>query len=98
MIVFIIVLKYDVSFLFTADVEKVFSYGGVSTSGRRNRLSGENLEMEIFLSRNKKILKDDLSLEYHKHEIEPLKHFKFFHLKIHASLFLFVNTKKVCIV
>ena len=40
----------------SAPVERVFSTAGIITSGRRNRLTGFNLEREVFIKRNKKYL------------------------------------------
>ena len=37
----------------STQVERVFSRAGYSTQGRRNRLSGFNLENEVFLKTNK---------------------------------------------
>ena len=40
----------------TAPIERVFSTSGESTSGKRNRLTDYNLEREVLLRKNKKIL------------------------------------------
>ncbi|XP_055350017.1 uncharacterized protein LOC129596698 [Paramacrobiotus metropolitanus] len=40
-------------------VERVFSTAGIATSGKRNRLSGLRLEMEVLLQRNYKLLEID---------------------------------------
>ena len=37
-------------------IEQIFSIAGYSTSGRRNRLAGSNLECEILLKSNKSYL------------------------------------------
>ena len=40
----------------TAPVERIFSSGGEATKGKRNRLTNNNLEREIFLRRNKRYI------------------------------------------
>ena len=40
----------------SAPVERMFSTAGIVTSGRRNRLTGHNLEREVFIKRNKHYL------------------------------------------
>ena len=40
----------------TAPVERIFSTSGEATTGRRNRLTDENLEREVFLRQNKMYL------------------------------------------
>lgn len=48
----------------TADVERLFSRGGIATQGVRNRLDGKSLEFELFLSQNRsKIEELGVSLE-----------------------------------
>ena len=40
----------------TAPMERVFSTSGESTSGKRNKLTDNNLEREVLLRKNKKYL------------------------------------------
>ena len=40
----------------TAPVERIFSSRGEATKGKRNRLTNNNLEREIFLCRNKRYI------------------------------------------
>ena len=37
-------------------VQRVFSFAGHATSGRRNRLEGEHLEREVFLHKNRHLI------------------------------------------
>ena len=43
----------------SAPVERVFSTAGAASSGKSGRLSGENLEIKVFLQRNRAFLDYD---------------------------------------
>ena len=46
----------------SAPIERVFSTSGESCMGKRNQLSGKNLEREVLLKKNKELLREELEL------------------------------------